>query len=101
MNLTFDEALQALQSHRQTVTNELQACDKALVDYDHLFELAALPDDALTKIHEDYVKTLRKRRQCKNRIALLQSIDYKLNQQKHYNPRILFDDFRQYERYIK
>jgi hypothetical protein len=98
---TFSETLKLLRSQRQELANELSRLDKSIVDFTHLLEFADLPEEVMQKVCADFIQTLRQRRECKDNISLLQSIDSKINVKKYYRPRVSSVEFEIYSEYTK
>jgi len=102
MDISFNEAIEAMKNNRQTLSTEIAKHDKSTVDFLHLIEFGtAFPDDIILEIHKRFSEALRKRRVYKNQLALLQSIEHKETKQRIYNPRILENEFIQYREFLK
>lgn len=100
MKISFDVAVQVVIDNRQNLSDELSKYDKAICDFYHLFEFGDFPDNVLLELHKRFVDTLHKRRICKDKYAIAQGIGDKTLVQRYYSPRILVDDFIQYQEYL-
>ena len=96
MTSLFDDALQALKDTKQFLLDEITMHDRKIVDIQHLLEFADFNDAEILQTSTQLIATLRNRRECKNRLDILQAIKRRMSKPIYYAPRILADSFEKH-----
>jgi hypothetical protein len=102
MTILFDNAIQALMENKKHLQDEMTMHDRAIIDLQHLIEGIGdnIPSDDMVQIFKRFANVLHRRRECKNRLQTIQSIEDRMNKQAFYSPRVLHDEFIRYKEYL-
>jgi hypothetical protein len=106
-------SIEALEKYRGEVIDDIAYYDRAILDFRHLIEFGKFPANVLSKIHKRFSVCLKKRRELKDNLACLDSIEYRIKRFGLkarleeitlgiciYAPRVLSDMFVEFEQYI-